>query len=262
VDRDSIGDKVNASLHEWSREYDKAVLSQNAIRVLLKIGESLDAGVAARHGILLDQWRILQLAGTSTDEVAIRTFIERNYNDLRRMVRAHNRQLEIPGYDPEDALQEAIIHILQKGVKVWEETDLRLYLWKTVKNIVLDRYRLYRRAEALPLEEMTLSGIQILDETAADPSRVLEERQLLAAVEKAIESAGLSDKVRAAFKDAYLRNTPIAEIAARLNERPVTVSVMLRNARRKVREQLSAKGLMPVKPLRRRKNPHGVGHTG
>jgi RNA polymerase sigma-70 factor, ECF subfamily len=135
--------------------------------------------------------------------------------------------------EAEDVTQETFVELWQNPPRAEATPKLSTWLYRVAHNRAIDRLR--RRRETTDVDE--------LSSDSARPSRMLERRHTVEAVQRAI--AGLSIRQRGALCMAHYDGMSNAEIAEVLGVSVDATESLLSRARRTLRQELHAEAEDP-----------------
>lgn len=169
----------------------------------------------------------------------------RAFEDLaRREERAlyrHAARIVGPGPDAEDVVQDAFLSAW-RGVRSFEGTSFRAWLFRIVTNRALDRIRSQKRRAELPLEPAVDEDVAWAEPAAPGPglAEIASGREALLIVEEALRS--VPEEQRAALLLRDVEGFAYEEIALMTNAEIGTVKSRIHRARVAVRNALVARG--------------------
>ena len=119
----------------------------------------------------------------------------------------------LPSQEADDVVQEAFARVIQRAPELDDDGGLRSYLFATVRNLVVNRYR---RSRTYLFSEMAredeLSWPESLeDRSAVDPEGARLETELRERFRAALRD--LPERQRRAFRSAVLEGKPYRTIA-------------------------------------------------
>lgn len=158
------------------------------------------------------------------DEAAFAAFHGRS----ARALRAYVYRVVGNTADADDIVQEAFLRMLRADVPTHSEEHLRRYLYRVASNLIVDRWRRRKHEE----------GEDAMPEPITAPMRYEED----ASVAKIF--AELKPRDRALLWLAYVEGESHEEIASSLGIGRSGVKVMLFRARRRLRDLLTARGVL------------------
>jgi RNA polymerase sigma factor (sigma-70 family) len=183
-DGDQVAEGGVVNLQKWSSERSKEVLSGNSRLILLRIGKPIpiEAGTeptpeaSQQMDISSAEWEMLSKAVSESDSNTFEKFLNDNLSDLSFMARSALRSVPDTEYDPEDLVNEALIRLWTRG-KVPEVPGalVRPYLYRVMKNILIDRYRLAKTQRRMPMDSLDFAKEGPVD--THDVQRELELRE-------------------------------------------------------------------------------------
>lgn len=159
---------------------------------------------------------------------AFEAFLRSQWFLLVRYLVSFSRNVD----DAEDLAQEAFVRLWEKRAYLDPTGSLRAYLYRIARNLALNERKsreLHRQLEKRDLDPSP---------SAPSPDRQLEEAELQAIVEQAIES--LPPRRREAFILAHLQNLPHREVANVMGISPQTVANQISAALADLRRLLGA----------------------
>jgi RNA polymerase sigma-70 factor (ECF subfamily) len=187
-------------------------------------------------------------AADLTDAVLVARAVERDPDAMRAIMRRYNRRLYriargILGNDAEaeDAVQSAYMHAFRGLAAFRGDAMLGTWLTRIVINEALGLRRGQRPSLSLTADMMEPAlGGEIIPFPGAvphpDPERIIAQRQIQSAVERAIDELPVS--FRAVLVARVLEEMSVEETAELLGLRPETVKTRLHRARRLLRQAL------------------------
>ena len=140
------------------------------------------------------------------------------------------------GADADDIVQEAFLRLLRADLGPTEE-DWRRYLYRVASNLVVDRWRSRKRRD----QHEERSAVS----RAADGGGQDGGSSVAADEDVARTFAELTSRERALLWLAYVEGENHEEIAASLGLGRRSIKVLLFRARRRLRDLLKSKGLIP-----------------
>jgi RNA polymerase sigma-70 factor (ECF subfamily) len=187
-------------------------------------------------------------AADLTDAALVARAVERDPDAMRAIMRRYNRRLYriargILGNDAEaeDAVQSAYMHAFRGLATFRGDAMLGTWLTRIVINEALGLRRGQRPSLSLTADMMEPAlGGEIIPFPGAvphpDPERIIAQRQIQSAVERAIDELPVS--FRAVLVARVLEEMSVEETAELLGLRPETVKTRLHRARRLLRQAL------------------------
>ncbi|SEO33558.1 RNA polymerase sigma-70 factor, ECF subfamily [Mucilaginibacter gossypiicola] len=163
----------------------------------------------------------------SGDELAY-TEIYRRY---WRLMYAHIYKMLRDEEDSKDILQELFSTLWTKANKIPAQGNLAGYLYVSARNMVLNHIRQQKFRD-----EYLGSLAQFASEASVDTLHYLEERDLLAAIEREIEA--LPPKMRQVFEMSRKQNLTHKEIAESLGTSEETVKKQIHKSLKRLRVNL------------------------
>lgn len=165
---------------------------------------------------------------------------------LLRQVRLDRRLYR--RFDEADLVQETLLraHAKRGAFQGTTEAEWLRWLQEVLASTLIDQMRMARakkRDVALEqslhdfLEGSTRRLESFCISRLASPSRVVEQRELVACVASAIEQLPTSQRQVVVLRD--LMQTPVAEIAGHLHRTPKSVASLLQRARQRLRQLLA-----------------------
>jgi RNA polymerase sigma factor (sigma-70 family) len=238
------------NLQKWSCMFDGQNLSMNSVKVLLRLGESLQPAVEEHYEISSSVWEILRRAVVFDDDRAMDEFIRASYSEIREIAKRLISDMDIEDYDADDAIQEVVIRLwMEKDKMRFEDRNaisIRGYLYEMIKHHLLDRQRLSTRKAPLPADIFDLASDMSMERYFAIPGETgeeLEAEEVWRIVEEAMETVKLPDSTKRAFTAIYREGKSIHEISEELGLSSNSIYVMLYRARNKLRTEISNRGL-------------------
>ena len=123
----------------------------------------------------------------------IRQFFQEEYEKLLRYIR---RLIDDTAErDAEDIIQDVMIHLFDKPDITIPIENLSAYIYKSVKNRIIDLFRKNQNIHPVDLELENLSLDLLMDEVGDNPGSILEKEEMNALLYQAIQS--LNEKERA-----------------------------------------------------------------
>jgi RNA polymerase sigma-70 factor (ECF subfamily) len=165
-------------------------------------------------------------AAATMDEAAFGVLYERTARPLRAYLARCCGDLTLA----DDLLQEAYLRLLRSGFEGEDEAHRRNYLFRIATNLVRDHFRRQRPQTGEVPEK---------DESPGHDASLQMRTDLGDAM------AGLAVHDRQMLWLAYVEGASHREIAAALGLRTASIRSMLFRARKRLAEQLSARGLYP-----------------
>jgi RNA polymerase sigma-70 factor (ECF subfamily) len=187
-------------------------------------------------------------AADLTDAALVARAVKRDPDAMRTIMRRYNRRLYriargILGNDAEaeDAVQSAYMHAFRGLATFRGDAMLGTWLTRIVINEALGLRRGQRPSLSLTADMMEPAlGGEIIPFPGAvphpDPERLIAQRQIQSAVERAIDELPVS--FRAVLVARVLEEMSVEETAELLGLRPETVKTRLHRARRLLRQAL------------------------
>ena len=174
-----------------------------------------------------------------------RTGDGRAFEDLaRREERAlyrHAARIVGPGPDAEDVVQDAFISAW-RGIRSFEGTSFRAWLFRIVTNRALDKMRSRKRRAELPLEPSEDEEVIWAEPAAPGPDLIelAASQEALAAVESALEHVPAEQRAALLLRD--VEGFAYEEIALMTGVEIGTVKSRIHRARVSVRNTLITRG--------------------
>jgi RNA polymerase sigma-70 factor, ECF subfamily len=153
---------------------------------------------------------------SETDRAALRQLLVVNYDSLSQRLSRRLGSSETA----REALHDAYLR-LENAAEIRDVRSPQDYLFRIALNLAADR----RRAEARRLTVGEIDSLLDIADEAPDPSRVVESRSELLALERAM--AQLPERRRMIFKAVLLDNIPRQELAKQfgITQRSVDLEV-------------------------------------
>ena len=169
-----------------------------------------------------------------------RAFEELARREERALYRHAARMLG-SGPDAEDVVQDAFLSAW-RGIRSFEGTSFRAWVFRIVTNRALDLIRSKRRRPELPLEPAADEDVVWAEPAApdADLSEIASGREALVVVEEALK--GVPEEQRAALLLRDVEGFAYEEIALMTNAEIGTVKSRIHRARVAVRNALVIRG--------------------
>ncbi|MCL3781451.1 sigma-70 family RNA polymerase sigma factor [Prolixibacteraceae bacterium JC049] len=199
------------NLHKWSLEFKTKYLSRNSISLLKLKSEELNPEVIKYYKIESSEWELFD--NSRTDDRALEQIYERYYEELLRMGKSYAKTYNVNTYDIEDSVQELLLRLWTDRDKTrLEKFSVKSYLHVSLRNIILQRYRLKNRQIDISLDsEYTFDNIV---EESSLKNNFDQENDLVTRVIELID--GLDDNSRIILRYTYLENLSIKEIAKKM----------------------------------------------
>lgn len=135
--------------------------------------------------------------------------------------------------DAEDVLQTVFIRLLRRQDELDLSPNPGAYLHRSAVNAALDQMRARSRSRSVPLDDLVVLPE---DESAADPERLQNDRELRRGLRQAI--LGLSEKAAEIFTLRFLEGVSNQDIADQLGMSQNAVGVALHRARTQVKKEI------------------------
>ena len=241
IEPGDIGETGKRSLQEWSERRADPTVSENSVRLLLRMGVDLPKHVQERHGIDREMSDAFRGAMTSDDEGLFETFVRDYYADLLTMAR---RMTTRSSYSAEELVNECLLRLWtrrdQMDLKFTSEVQFRRYLATMMRSILYDQLRVsYRREARFPALELVEEQLAI--STSDDR---FDAEELWRVVDEILDSR-FSAPIRQAFFARFRDNKSVKEIAGELGVSATTVRQMMYRARKVLAEELRKRGFEP-----------------